>query len=284
MINTKEFFTYDEIKQASDYIKTNTRHQPRIGLILGSGLSPLAGDIEEADRLPYSQIPNFPVSGVEGHAGQLVIGRLAGQTVLAMQGRTHFYEGYSMQHITLPVRVMCLLGIQILIVTNAAGGVNQNFKAGDLMLIVDHINMAGYGGSNPLRGPNLTEFGPRFPSMTRPYDFELVSLARRVAGEQNLTLREGVYTCLAGPTFETPAEIRFLKAIGADAVGMSTVPEVIVARHAGMRVLGISSITNIAVAETGTTQETTHEEVLETGQKIVPRLIALLKGVLAALD
>jgi len=283
MINTKEFFTYGEIKQASDYVQTKTRHQPQIGLILGSGLSPLAQDIEGADRLPYSQIPNFPVSGVEGHAGQLVIGRLAGQTILVMQGRTHFYEGYSIQHITLPVRAMQLLGIQTLIVTNAAGGINQNFRSGDLMLIVDHINMVGFGGSNPLRGPNLAEFGPRFPSMTRPYDSELMALTRQVAGEQKLTLREGVYTCLAGPTFETPAEIRLLKAIGADAVGMSTVPEVIVARHGGMRVLGISSITNIAVAETGTTQETTHEEVLETGQTIVPRLIALLKGVLVAL-
>ncbi len=284
MVNTKDFFSYDEIKQTAEYIRTNTKHHPSVGLILGSGLSPLAAEIENADYIPYQQIPNFPVSGVEGHAGRLVIGKLAGRTVLVMQGRTHFYEGYSMQHITLPVRAMHLLGIQTLIVTNAAGGINQNFRAGDLMLIVDHINMVGYGGSNPLRGPNLPEFGPRFPSMTRPYDPELVTLTRQVANRLELTLQEGVYVCLAGPTFETPAEIRFLKAIGADAVGMSTVPEVIAAKHSGMRVLGISTVTNIAVQETGTALETTHEEVLETGKAVVPQLMALLKGVLAALD
>ena len=284
MVNTKDFFSYDEIKQTAEYIRTNTKHHPSVGLILGSGLSPLAAEIENADYIPYQQIPNFPVSGVEGHAGRLVIGELAGRTVLVMQGRTHFYEGYSMQHITLPVRAMHLLGIQTLIVTNAAGGINQNFRAGDLMLIVDHINMVGYGGSNPLRGPNLPEFGPRFPSMTRPYDPELVVLTRQVANRLKLTLQEGVYVCLAGPTFETPAEIRFLKAMGADAVGMSTVPEVIVAKHSGMRVLGVSTVTNIAVQETGTALETTHEEVLETGKTVVPHLMALLKGVLAALD
>ena len=284
MVNTKDFFSYDEIKQTAEYIRTNTKHHPSVGLILGSGLSPLAAEIENADYIPYQQIPNFPVSGVEGHAGRLVIGELAGRTVLVMQGRTHFYEGYSMQHITLPVRAMHLLGIQTLIVTNAAGGINQNFRAGDLMLIVDHINMVGYGGSNPLRGPNLPEFGPRFPSMTRPYDPELAALTRQVANQLKLTLQEGVYVCLAGPTFETPAEIRFLKAMGADAVGMSTVPEVIVAKHSGMRVLGVSTVTNIAVQETGTALETTHEEVLETGKTVVPHLMALLKGVLAALD
>jgi purine-nucleoside phosphorylase len=284
MVNTKDFFSYDEIKQTAEYIRTNTKHHPSVGLILGSGLSPLAAEIENVDYIPYQQIPNFPVSGVEGHAGRLVIGELGGRTVLVMQGRTHFYEGYSMQHITLPVRAMHLLGVQTLIVTNAAGGINQNFRAGDLMLIVDHINMAGYGGSNPLRGPNLPEFGPRFPSMTCPYDPELVALTRQVANRLELTLQEGVYVCLAGPTFETPAEIRFLKAIGADAVGMSTVPEVIAAKHSGMRVLGISTVTNIAVQETGTTLETTHEEVLETGKTVVPQLMALLKGVLAALD
>lgn len=284
MINTKEFFDFEEIKQTADYIQTNTKHRPKIGLILGSGLSPLAAEIEDADRIPYAQIPNFPVSGIEGHAGQLVIGILAGQNVMVMQGRTHFYEGYSMQHITLPVRAMRLLGVETLIVTNAAGGVNQNFKAGDLMLIVDQINMVGIGGNSPLRGPNLVEFGPRFPSMTRPYNPELMALARQVGRQLNLDLQAGVYACLAGPTFETPAEIRFLKVIGADAVGMSTAPEVVVAKHSDMRVLGISSITNVAVHESGTTLDTTHEEVLETGKTIVPRLTALLKGVLAALD
>jgi len=276
--------SYEQISQAAAYIQEHTAHKPDIGLILGSGLSPLADQIEAADHLPYNTIPNFPVSGVTGHAGRLVIGELVGKPVLVMQGRTHFYEGYSVQHITLPVRVMRLLGIRTLIVTNAAGGINQNFKSGDLMLIVDHINLVGLSGSNPLRGPNLAEFGPRFPSMTQPYDPNLIALARMVAQGSNLRMQEGVYACVAGPSFETPAEIRFLKAVGADAVGMSTAPEVTVAKHAGMRVMGVSSITNVAIQETGTTAETTHEEVLETGQTIVPRLITLLKGVLAGLD
>jgi purine-nucleoside phosphorylase len=276
--------SYEQISQAAAYIRAHAAHKPDIGLILGSGLSPLADQIETADPLPYDTIPHFPVSGVTGHAGRLVIGELVGKLVLVMQGRTHFYEGYSVQQITLPVRVMRLLGVSTLIVTNAAGGINPNFKAGDLMLIVDHINLIGLSGSNPLRGPNLTEFGPRFPSMTQPYDPDLIALARNVARRSELTLQEGVYACVAGPSFETPAEIRFLKTIGADAVGMSTAPEVTVAKHAGMRVLGVSSITNVAIQETGTTAETTHEEVLETGQSIVPRLITLLRGVLAGLE
>ncbi|HEX9924491.1 MAG TPA: purine-nucleoside phosphorylase [Anaerolineae bacterium] len=283
-INPKDFFTYTEIKQAADYIQAHTKHQAQTGLILGSGLSPLAEEIEEADQIPYDEIPNFPVSGVPGHAGKMVIGKLAGQTVLVMQGRTHFYEGYSAQHITLPVRAMQALNIKNLIVTNAAGGINQNFKAGDLMLIVDQINMVGMSGHNPLRGPNLAEFGPRFPSMTHAYDLAYIALARRVAQEQGLTLQEGVYLCLAGPSFETPAEIRFLRTIGVDAVGMSTAPEVTVANHAGMRVLGISSITNIAIEETTSDVETTHEEVLETGKFIVPKLMTLLKGVLEKME
>lgn len=283
-IDSKDFFTYTEIKQAADYIQTHTRHQAQTGLILGSGLSPLAEEIEEADQIPYDAIPNFPVSGVPGHAGKLVIGKLAGQTVLVMQGRTHFYEGYSAQHITLPVRAMQALNIKNLIVTNAAGGINQTFKAGDLMLIVDQINLVGMSGHNPLRGPNLAEFGPRFPSMTHAYDLEYIALARRVAQDQGLTLQEGVYLCLAGPSFETPAEIRFLRMIGVDAVGMSTAPEVTVANHADMRVLGISSITNIAIEETTSDVETTHEEVLETGKIIVPKLMALLKGVLENME
>jgi purine-nucleoside phosphorylase len=271
----------EELKQAVDYVQSRTKHQPGIGLILGSGLSPLAEEVEQADYIPYTDIPNFPVSSVSGHAGRLVIGHLAGKAVIVMQGRTHFYEGYSMQHITLPVRVMQMMGVKTLIVTNAAGGINRSFEAGDLMLIVDHINMVGLGGNNPLRGPDQEEFGPRFPSMTRAYSPDLIALARKVAGQSNLTLREGVYACIAGPSFETPAEIRFLQMIGADAVGMSTAPEVIVANHGGMQVLGISSVTNITIQHTGSEAETTHEEVLETGKIIVPKLIALLKGILA---
>lgn len=281
---SKEFYNYEAYKQAADYIKGKTRYQPEIGLILGSGLSPLADEIEAADYIPYADIPHFPHSSVPGHAGRLVIGRLQGKAVLVMQGRSHFYEGYTSQQITLPVRAMQVMGIKTLIVTNAAGGINPTFAAGDLMLIVDHINLLGMAGYNPLRGPNLDELGPRFPSMTQPYDSELARLARQTAQSLNLTLREGVYTYLAGPSFETPAEIRFLKALGADAVGMSTVPEVIVATHGGMKVLGISSITNVTVQVADSGLETTHEEVLETGKIIVPRLIQLLKGVLAAMD
>ena len=283
-LTTKNFFSYEEIKAAADFIQSQTSHRPKLGLILGSGLSPLADEIEEADTIPYADIPNFPVSGVAGHAGRLVIGRLGDKTILVMQGRTHFYEGYAVQHITLPVRAMQIIGIDTLIVTNAAGGVNQTFQAGDLMLITDHINMVGFGGSNPLRGPNLDQLGPRFPSMTHAYHPDLLGSARSVAADLKLDLKEGVYVCLAGPSFETPAEIRFLKTIGVDAVGMSTVPEVIVANHHGMRVLGLSSITNVSIHDTGSTAETTHEEVLETGKIIVPKLIALLKGVLARLN
>ena len=232
-IISKDFFSFAEIKETADYIQANTKHHPSIGLILGSGLSPLAEDIEDADHIPYEKIPNFPVSGVAGHAGRLVIGKLAGQTVLVMQGRTHFYEGYSMQHITLPVRAMQLMSINTLIVTNAAGGINRNFKAGNLMLIIDHINLIGMGGSNPLRGPNLDELGPRFNNMTRAYDPDLIALARKVGQSLNEALQEGVYAAVAGPCFETPADIRFLNVIGADAVGMSTVPEVTVASHGG---------------------------------------------------
>lgn len=276
--------TLDHIQQAAAYIQSQTRYQPTIGLILGSGLSALADEIEQADSIPYANIPHFPVSGVPGHAGRLVMGRLADKTVLVMQGRTHFYEGYSMQQITLPVRVMQMLGIKTLIITNAAGGVNPAFAAGDLMLITDHINMPGFSGHSPLRGPNLDIFGPRFPSMTHAYQPELLALARRVAQQLNLTLREGVYVCLAGPTFETPAEIRFLRTIGADAVGMSTAPEVIVANHGGMRVLGISSITNMVILDPASTAEPSHEEVLKTGKIIVPKLMALLKGILTEIN
>lgn len=280
-VSTKPFFSYTEINQTATYIQRHTRHQPTIGLILGSGLSPLAEQIEQADTIPYENVPHFPVSGVLGHAGKLVIGQLAGQNVLVMQGRSHFYEGYTMQHLTLPVRAMQLLGLKTLIVTNAAGGINPAFNAGDLMLITDHINMVGFGGNNPLAGPNLEQFGPRFPSMTQAYSLEMLALARRAAADLGLTVQEGVYAALAGPTFETPAEIRFLHTIGADAVGMSTVPEVIVANHGGMRVLGVSSITNVAIHTTSSTVKTTHEEVLETGQIIVPKLMALLQGTLA---
>lgn len=276
-----EFFSYAELKQAADFVQSQTDRQPGIGLILGSGLGPLANEIEAATVIPYDTIPHFPVSSAPGHAGRLVIGTLAGKTVAAMQGRVHFYEGYSPQHLTLPVRVMQLLGVKTLLVTNAAGGINPNFQKGDLMLITDHLNMVGLSGQHPLRGPNLAEFGPRFPSMTHAYAPSLIALAHRTAAGLNLTLPEGVYAYVTGPAFESPAEIRFLKAIGADAVGMSTVPEVVVAHHGGMGVLGISSITNMAIQEINSGLETTEEEVWETVKIVVPKLTRLVKGIVA---
>lgn len=278
-----EFLTRLEFDEAANAIRNQISHRPQVGLILGSGLSPLADEVEEADVIPYSAIPQFPVSTIEGHAGRLVVGRLAGQTVMVMQGRTHYYEGYSMQRVTLPVRVMQLLGIDTLFITNAAGGINPGFQPGDLMLITDHINLIGMAGLNPLRGPNLDELGPRFPDMSRAYDPALQATARRVANDLGFGLQEGVYMCLAGPSFETPADIRFLRAIGADAVGMSTVPEVTVARHGGTRVMGVSGISNVAIVDPSEERQTTHEEVLEAGRVIVPKLIGLLKGVLREL-
>jgi len=275
-----EFFTRKEFDEAADAIRNRTGHQPQIGLILGSGLSPLADEVESADVVAFSEIPYFPVSTIEGHEGRLIIGELAGQKVMVMQGRTHYYEGYSMQRVTLPVRVMQVLGIHTLFVTNAAGGINPGFQPGDLMLITDHINLIGMSGLNPLRGPNLDEFGPRFPDMSCAYDRALQTVARRVASDLGFTLQEGVYMCLAGPSFETPADIQFLRTAGADAVGMSTVPEVTVARHGGIRVMGVSGISNIAITHICEDRETTHQEVLEAGRIIVPRLIGLLKGVL----
>jgi len=280
---TDEFLTSREVREAADYVRGQTRHHPQVGIILGSGLSSVAQEVEDSDTIPYPEIPHFPVTTVEGHAGQLVIGQLAGQDVVLIQGRTHYYEGYPAQRITVPVRVVQMLGIHTLFVTNSAGGLNSDFQPGDLMLITDHINLGGMAGLNPLRGPNLDEFGPRFPDMSQAYDPALQATARSVADRMGLTLREGVYIYLAGPSFETPAEIRFLRAIGGDAVGMSTAPEVTVARHGGTRVMGISGITNIAITDPAPEKQTTHEEVLETGKIIVPRLTELIKGVLADL-
>jgi len=278
-----EFFSRSHFEAAAVAIQERIRFQPKIGLILGSGLSPLADSVEDSVYIPYGDVPHFPVATVEGHTGRLVIGRLEGQSVMVMQGRAHYYEGYSMAEITFPVRVMHVMGIETLIVTNAAGGLNPEFQAGDVMLISDHINLIGMTGLNPLRGPNLDEFGPRFPDMSEVYDARLRELARRAADEAKVPLREGVYICLAGPSFETPADLRFLRAIGADAVGMSTVPEATVARHGGARVLGLSGISNVAAVEGAPAVEATHEEVLEAGQVLVPRLEAILRGVLRML-
>ena len=267
--------TIDQLTQA---IQAKIQSEMRIGIILGTGLGKVAQAIQEPTNILYQDLPGWPVSTVLGHTGQLVIGKLENQSVLVMQGRIHYYEGYSMQQVTLPVRVMQRLGIGILIVTNAAGAIHPDFVPGDVMLITDNLNLAGMTGLNPLIGPNLDEFGPRFPDMSQSYDREMCDLARKVAIEEKLVLREGVYAGLSGPSFESPADLRFLRTAGADAVGMSTVSEVIVARHGGMRVLGFSGISNKANLDGNTV--TSHEEVLEAGNIISPKLEILIRGVL----
>jgi len=258
-----------------NFLKEKVPEGAEIGLILGSGLGVLAEEIESPTVIPYREIPNFPVSTVEGHAGQLVTGQLEGKRVVAMQGRFHYYEGYAMQQVVFPVRVMSKLGIKALFVTNAAGGINHGFEPGDLMIIMDHINLTG---ANPLLGPNDDGFGPRFPDMSEAYDRKLIELAKKAASEQKIKLREGVYAGLTGPSYETPAEIKYLRSIGVDAVGMSTVPEVIVANHAGLRVLGISCITNMAAGVLP--QKLTHQEVMETAERVREKFVKLVKGII----
>jgi purine-nucleoside phosphorylase len=272
-----------DYQQTVSVIRKYTDMQPRVGLVLGSGLGSLADTLSNRVVIPYAELPGWPLSTVHGHSGQLVLGELEGQKVVAQQGRAHFYEGYSPQQITFPIRIMKLLGVETVILTNAAGGLNPDFVVGDLMLLNDHINFVGMAGFNPLVGPNDESFGERFIGMAQTYDRELRQLARSVAAEAGITLHEGVYVCLAGPNFETPAEIRMLRTIGGDAVGMSTAHEVIVARHAGMRVMACSGITNVAIDSVDTELEATHEEVLDAGKVIVPRLTTILKGVLQAM-
>lgn len=249
-----------------------------IGLILGSGLGDYAETLQGRRSLAYQDIPGFPLSTVEGHAGIWHTGELMGKRVCMMQGRFHAYEGYDLLDVTLPVRVMQLLGVKVLIVTNAAGGVNTGFSAGDLMLITDFINLSG---KNPLTGPNIPQLGPRFPDMTYAYDRELRALALKTAGELGINLRQGVYCWLNGPNYESPAEIRMTRILGADAVGMSTVPETLVARHGGMRVLGVSCITNMAAGILD--EPLNHQEVMETGVRVKDTFRALLDGVIANL-
>ena len=275
-----QFLSQIDIDAAVTAVRQKTNHQPTIGLVLGSGLNQLADNIENPDIIPYEEIPNWPISTVPGHSGRLVIGQLEGKTIIAQQGRAHYYEGHPLAKIVLPIRVMKRLGVNTLIVTNAAGGINPNFTPGDLMLIKDHLNMPGLAGNNPLRGPNDDSFGPRFPDMIDAYTPALRKLAQETAVSLNFQLQEGTYAFVGGPSFETPAELRFLRTVGVDAVGMSTVPSVVVARHAGMRILGISSITNMAVPDPAPGTELSHEEVMETGKIIVPRLAALLRGIL----
>ena len=275
------YLTLDQIDQVTGAVRARISVKPRVGIILGSGLNDLAASVKNATTIPYGDLPPWPVSTVEGHVGRLVIGELEGQNVLVMQGRVHYYEGYSMGQVTLPVRVMQRLGVDIMIVTNAAGGVNPDFIPGDVMLITDNLNLMGMSGLNPLMGPNLDEIGPRFPDMSQAYDKELGMIARRVASENDIILREGVYCGLSGPSFESPADLRFLRLAGADAVGMSTVPEVIIARHGGLRVLGISGISNKANLDGSTV--TTHQEVIEAGKIITPKIETIIRGVLKAI-
>ncbi len=272
--------TIKEIDEVVAAILSKVETKPRIGMILGSGLSSFAETIENAVSIPFGDLPHFPVSTVKGHAGKLVIGQLEGLDVFVMQGRIHFYEGYTMSQVTLPVRVMQRLGVEIMIVTNAAGGVADTYQPGDVMLITDHINFPGLVGQSPLHGPNLDEFGPRFPDMTEAYDRELLDLARKIAKDEGVPIHEGVYIGLSGPSFETPAELRFLKMIGADSVGMSTVAEVAIARHGGVRVLGLSGISN--KAHTDPSHVATHDDVLEAGKQIVPKMETIIRGVLRA--
>ncbi len=283
MSNNQSEFTISDYDKTADFLRERTSYRPQIALILGSGLGGLADSVEGAEIIPYPDIPNWPLSTVVGHSGKLIFGKLQDQAVMVMQGRAHFYEGYSMAAVTFPIRVMRRFGIETLFVTNAAGGIDPAYAAGDLMLIQDHLNLPGLAGNNPLRGPNLEEFGTRFPSMTSAYDRDLRQQARDVARVAGISLHEGVYCYLSGPTFESPAEIRMLRLLGAQAVGMSTAPEVVVAVHSGMRVLGISGITNKCITDPDSEAIPNHEEVLEAGKTIVPKLTTILLGMLQRL-
>lgn len=276
-------YTRADYEQAVAVIRERSSEPLTAGLVLGSGLGALADTFADRVVVPYEDIPGWPRSTVEGHSGQLVIGKLEGKTVITQQGRAHFYEGYTPHQVAFPIRVMHLLGVKTLILTNAAGGMNPAYRVGDVMMINDHINFVGMAGNNPLMGPNDESFGKRFVGMVQTYDRELRKQAHRVAGEAGLALHEGVYVCLSGPTFETPAEIRMLRTIGGDAVGMSTVHEVLVARHAELRVLAFSGITNEAIDSIDVDAEVDHQEVIDAGKILVPKLTAVLRGVLRAL-
>jgi len=274
---------YEQVSEAVASIQARTTLTPVIALILGSGLGDIATELHDARSIPYTEIPHFAHSTVPGHAGRLLLGMFEGLTAVVMQGRFHFYEGYSLQTVTLPVRVMRMLGAHTLIVTNAAGGINASYQPGDFMLVRDHINIPGFAGANPLMGPNDQRFGERFPPLARAYDPALRALARSVAATQaETTLHEGVYVMVTGPGYETGAELKFLHAIGADAVGMSTVPEVVVARHMHMRVLGLSLITNSATGEE--TEEVNHAEVLAAADAARPRFTSWVNEIVRGMS
>lgn len=269
----------ENIKLTTQFLleKTN-KFQPEVGIILGTGLGGLVKEINAEFEIPYEEIPNFPVSTVEGHSGRLIFGELGGKKVMAMKGRFHFYEGYSMEQITFPVRVMKAIGIHTLCVSNASGGVNPNFDLGEIMIINDHINLLP---TNPLIGKNYPELGPRFLDMSKPYDHDLIAKAHEIAKVHNIKVSEGCYAALSGPCFETPGEYRYIKNVGADTVGMSTVPEVIVARHGGMRVFGISIITDLGVE--GKIVEVSHEEVQVIAAAQEPKLTLIVKEVVRSM-
>ncbi len=270
----------ERIHNAASFVKEILDEKglaPTVGIVLGSGLGRLVDDIKDPVTIPYKTIPGFPVSTAIGHKGNFIVGELAGKTVIAMQGRLHYYEGYDMDTVTLPIRVMKVIGIEYLFVSNAAGGVNTSFSIGDLMVITDHINQI----PNPLIGPNLDEFGPRFPDMTRPYDHRLIALADEVAAELGIQLRKGVYLACTGPTYETPHEYKYMRIVGADAVGMSTTPEVIVARHADIPVFGVSVITDVAHEDEDSDYVTDGEEIVRQADAAATRMIALFKGIIS---
>ena len=266
----------DKIKETAAFLAGKVSDMPRTAIILGTGLGTLVDYIEDKQYIPYSEIPNFPVSTVEGHSGNLIFGTLGGKRVMAMQGRFHYYEGYDMKQVTFPVRVMRELGVETLFVSNAAGGMNKEFRVGDVMVICDQINLFP---ENPLRGKNYSELGPRFPAMTEPYDRALIALADKIAVEQEIRLMHGVYVGTTGPTFETPAEYEYFRIIGGDVVGMSTVPEVIVAKHGGMRVFGISVITDLGGKDI--LEVPSHEEVQRAAEKAQPTVVALMREMVA---
>lgn len=265
--------SYQKIKETGDFVKSKLGKIPEIAIVLGSGLGPLADELTNSISIDYSEIPNFPVSTVEGHAGKLVIGEFEGKTILCMKGRFHYYEGYSLEEVTLPIRVMSYIGVKNLILTNAAGGVNLDFTPGDLMIIRDHINMTGL---NPLIGKNIDEMGTRFPSACNIYTKDIRDKAKKIASNEGIGIKEGIYFYCTGPTYETPTEIKTFRLLGGDAVGMSTIPEAIIACHCGMNVLGISCITNMAAGILD--QPLSHKEVFETAERTKEKFSRLVKA------
>jgi purine-nucleoside phosphorylase len=266
----------EQFKESAEFIQSRTKVKPTIGIILGTGLGGLVNEIKVIDEIPYEQIPNFPVSTVESHSGKLIFGELGGKQVVAMQGRFHYYEGYSLQQVTFPVRVMKFLGIERLFVSNASGGVNPEFEVGEIMIQNDHINL--FPG-NPLIGKNLDELGPRFPDMSEPYDHAMIELALQIAKENNIKVSVGTYAGLTGPTLETPAEYQYVRNIGADAVGMSTVPEVIVARHMEIPCFAISIITDLGVK--GKIQKVSLQDVIEVASRQEPKMTIIMKELIS---